>query len=188
MNRHRMRKLAVIITTEVFIKWQIVSVETILSAHTHTHKHSPTHKSMQTIQSSVYMRWGEGEVGCGGRQHQNCIAQTTHLHHLLRCPWFLSGQSEGLSPSDWLPVGSLKTNSKQCFSRCNRKHKNKNNSNKKWNYPELFLFAPTDTSHTTESSNQVEQFSKLAWNINNKHKNYSKNAHTPDMNPNWQQQ
>ena len=45
MKRHRMRKLAVIITTEVFIKCQILSVETILSSHTH----SPTHNSIWMI-------------------------------------------------------------------------------------------------------------------------------------------
>ena len=93
MKRHRMRKLAVIIITEVFIKCKILSVDYSKRTHTHTHKHSPTHKSIRTIQSLIYIRWGEGEVGCGGRGHHNFIAQTTHLRHLLRCPWFLSGQS-----------------------------------------------------------------------------------------------
>ena len=43
--------LIIIITIKVFLNRKILSLETILSAHTHTHRGTHTHTSILTIQS-----------------------------------------------------------------------------------------------------------------------------------------
>ena len=42
------------IIIKVFIKYKILSIETILSAHTHTHTHTHTHKHTNTQEHFDY--------------------------------------------------------------------------------------------------------------------------------------